>query len=153
MSKRNEKGLSPTKATSPNEEAISSRTSLSQKAKKINPLRDLRVNNNIPAADIVAEVQKIYPKYDKMLQSKCEHGDEYGICLRRDAMEALVGKYAAESTVKVVENRKLKNRLYVRLSDEDYSNFKKAQAESGFTTVQNFLTFLIRNYLGKEDRA
>ena len=153
MSKQKEKGLSPAKATSPNEEAISSRTSLTQNFEKGNPLRDLRVNNNIPAADIVAEVQKIYPKYDKMLQSKCEHGDEYGICLRRDAMEALVGKYVAEPTVKVVENRTLKNRLCFRLSDEDYADFVKCQKDSGFTTAQAFLTFLVRNYIGKEVKA
>ena len=119
---------------------------LSQPKGKVNPLRNIRVDNDIPAADIVAEVQTIYPKFDKPLLSKCEHGDEYGVCLRRDAMELIVGKYAAEQTVRI-ENRKLKNRISCRLSDEDYEALVTLQNDNGYTTMQNFLTYIIRCFI------
>lgn len=40
-------------------------------------LRELRLSKQIPAKDMVAVVQAIYPKYDKTVQSKCENGDAY----------------------------------------------------------------------------
>ena len=48
-------------------------------------LRELRLSKQIPAKDMVAVVQAIYPKYDKTVQSKCENGDAYGVSLRPDS--------------------------------------------------------------------
>lgn len=42
-----------------------------------NELRSLRVDLGLPAKDMVAVVQELYPKYDKTMQSKCENGDDY----------------------------------------------------------------------------
>ena len=50
-------------------------------------LKELRHARQIPARDIVKVIQKIYPKYDKTIQSKCENGDAYGVTLRPDALE------------------------------------------------------------------
>lgn len=38
-------------------------------------LRDLRISRQLPAREMVAVVQALYPKYDKTIQSKCENGD------------------------------------------------------------------------------
>lgn len=57
-------------------------------------LRELRLSKQIPAKDMVAVVQAIYPKYDKTVQSKCENGDAYGVSLRPDAMAALYAHFA-----------------------------------------------------------
>ena len=65
-------------------------------------LRELRLSKQIPAKDMVAVVQQIYPKYDKTVQSKCENGEIYGVSLRPDAMAALYAHFAPE----VVEQRK-----------------------------------------------
>lgn len=54
-----------------------------------NELRSLRVDLGLPAKDMVAVVQELYPKYDKTMRSKCENGDDYGISIRPDAMKAL----------------------------------------------------------------
>ena len=51
-------------------------------------LRELRLSKQIPAKDMVAVVQAIYPKYDKTVQSKCENGDAYGVSLRELTMFA-----------------------------------------------------------------
>ena len=39
-------------------------------------IRELRISRKLPAKDMVAVVQELYPKYDKTMQSKCERGDE-----------------------------------------------------------------------------
>lgn len=57
-------------------------------------LRELRLSKQIPAKDMVAVVQALYPKYDKTVQSKCENGDAYGVSLRPDAMAALYSHFA-----------------------------------------------------------
>lgn len=57
-------------------------------------LRELRLSKQIPAKDMVAVVQQIYPKYDKTVQSKCENGEVYGVSLRPDAMAALYAHFA-----------------------------------------------------------
>lgn len=59
-------------------------------------LRELRLSKQIPAKDMVAVVQAIYPKYDKTVQSKCENGEAYGVSLRPDAMAALYAHFAPE---------------------------------------------------------
>ena len=66
-------------------------------------LRELRLSKQIPAKDMVAVVQQIYPKYDKTVQSKCENGEIYGVSLRPDAMAALYAHFAPE----VVEQRQV----------------------------------------------
>ena len=45
-------------------------------------LRELRISKQIPAKDMVAVVQKLYPKFDKTVQSKCENGDAYPLLQR-----------------------------------------------------------------------
>ena len=63
--------------------------SIAQPVKKINSLVTLRLVKNLPVRDMVEVVRVLYPKYDKIIQSKCEHGDEYGVQIRPDAFQAL----------------------------------------------------------------
>ena len=92
-------------------------------------LRELRLSKQIPAKDMVAVVQAIYPKYDKTVQSKCENGDAYGVSLRPDAMAALYAHFAPE----LVESRKtakkdahrLTCRISARLETADYPTTKE----------------------------
>ncbi len=65
-------------------------------SRKMSTLHDLRAGKNIKVKDIVTEVRKIYPRYDKYLQSKCENSDLYGVQLMPDAMDMLCRKYAPE---------------------------------------------------------
>ncbi len=87
-------------------------------------LRELRLSKQIPAKDMVAVVQAIYPKYDKTVQSKCENGDAYGVSLRPDAMAALYAHFAPElaegrKTAKKDAHR-LTCRISARLETADY---------------------------------
>ena len=92
-------------------------------------LRELRLSKQIPAKDMVAVVQAIYPKYDKTVQSKCENGDAYGVSLRPDAMAALYAHFAPE----LAEGRKavkkdahrLTCRISARLETADYEALQR----------------------------
>ena len=94
-------------------------------------LRELRLSKQIPAKDMVAVVQAIYPKYDKTVQSKCENGDAYGVSLRPDAMAALYAHFAPE----LAEGRKavkkdahrLTCRISARLETADYEGHDREE--------------------------
>ena len=119
---------------------------------KGNELRKLRLEKNIPAKDMVAVVRAIYPKYDKTMQSKCENGDEYGVSLRPDAMNALYEQFAPEQLAKKPkrDNHRLKGRVSCRLEDADFAALQQRMGEDGYTTAQNLLTELVRQYLNGE---
>lgn len=133
---------------------------IAHKSEKVkdNPLRDLRVSKNIPANDMVDTVRALFPKYDKPLQSKCEHGDEYGVNLKPKAMDALLAKYAPELLAKEKHRRdgchRLKCKVSCRLEDDEYAKLIKFIKAEGFDTMQSWLAFKIRRYLmaqeGKE---
>ena len=107
-------------------------------------LRELRLSKQIPAKDMVAVVQQIYPKYDKTVQSKCENGEIYGVSLRPDAMAALYAHFAPE----VVEQRKaakkaahrLTCRISARLETADYEALQQLIAADGYATTQDWRT-------------
>ena len=122
----------------------SSNNSIARSGKKVNTLRAIR--GDTPARDIVDLVKTAYPKYDETLQSKCEHTDEYGVCLCPGAMRLVIGEFGNLKSTKP-DIRKLNNRVQARLSDEDYKALKEQMKADGFTTMQGLLTFLIKNYV------
>lgn len=130
-----------------------SHNSISQSSEKIkpNPLRELRISKNIPAKDMIAVVRELYPKYDKMLQSKCEHGDEYGVDIRYDAMDALLAKYAPELLEKEKRRRngyhRLTKRITCRLEDDEYDSLMKCIKQDGFDQTNAWLVYTVRQYL------
>lgn len=116
---------------------------------KENELRKLRVDLGIPAKDMVAVVQELYPKYDKTMQSKCENGDEYGVSIRPDAMKALYERFAPERLVKKQkkDSHRLKGRVSCRLEDADFSALQQRMEANGYSTAQELLADLVRWYL------
>ena len=119
-------------------------------------LRDLRISQQLPAKDIVAVVQAIYPKYDKTLQSKCERGDEYGIQLRQDAMAALLAKFSPcliQTATKKGDGHKLTSRISCRLSDEEYAELQQFVKAEGFDTMQAWLACRVRKYIKRKRKA
>ncbi len=116
-------------------------------------LRELRLSKQIPAKDMVAVVQAIYPKYDKTVQSKCENGDAYGVSLRPDAMAALYAHFAPE----LAEGRKavkkdahrLTCRISARLETADYEALQRLIEAEGYATTQDWLTATVRRYIAE----
>ncbi len=114
-----------------------------------NALRELRLAREVPAAEMVAAVQELYPGYDKTLQSKCERSHHYGIRLCDDAMNALYQAYAPEKAKEKKKSDKRTNphRLVCRVSTQDYNRVKTLMHQEGFSTVQDWLYSLIKKHL------
>lgn len=148
-------GNSPKKSRSPNRDP---KHIINSKKEKVNPnsLRELRIGKNIPAKDMVETVKAIYPKFDKALQSKCEHGDEYGIELMKRAMDELYSIYAPEMLQQIKHIRdgrhKLKKKVMCRLPDEDYELLQQYIREDGYATMQDWLSLQITKYLNNKTK-
>ncbi len=132
--------------------------SIAQKATEVKtePLRELRTKLSIPAKDLVDVVRDLFPKYDKMLQSKCERSSEYGVRIRPEAMDALYAKFAPEKLEKVKKKRRgghrLTCRITCRLEDDEYNRLIACIHEDGFDQMQAWLTYIVRNYLKKKGK-
>ncbi|MDF2984929.1 MAG: hypothetical protein K0R50_439 [Eubacterium sp.] len=131
-------------------------------------LRELRTSRQLPAKEIVSVVQKLYPKYDKTMQSKCERGNEYGIQLRNDAMNALLMKFApdklsedksaiqtpqddsSKATKDKNDGHRLTCRISCRLEDDEYKALKEFVKAEGFDTMQAWLTHRVRQYIRRK---
>lgn len=120
------------------------------KPKPTNLLQRLRTERGIPARDLVEVVAAIYPKYDKTLHSKVEHGEEYGIRLRADAERALREHFAPDRPSAARKPRRSKpHRVQVRLSEAVYSLLQQRLARSE-TTMQDLIEGLILKYIANE---
>ncbi len=149
----NGKGLPRCNGNSPEKDGSSTFSIVSQNSEdvKTEPLRELRISKSIPAKEMVEVVRELFPKYDKMLQSKCERSSEYGVRIRPEAMDALVAKYAPEELEKIKRKRRgghrLTCRVTCRLEDAEYAEVVKLVREDGFNTIQAWLACHIRKCL------
>ena len=122
----------------------------------MNELKALRLKKKIPAKDMVEVVQKLYPKYDKTVQSKCENGELYGIEIAKDAMDALYAAFDPERAAARSARRKDKHRLTcsirARLETPIYEALQQRIEAEGHATAQDWLTEKILAYLAKEEK-
>lgn len=114
-------------------------------------LSDLVFPGKVLDKDIVAAVQEIHCKYDKTLHSKCKRGAEYGIQLRRSAIDAVTRKLGAvvHTAPKCCKSdkRTLSRRISCRLSESVYGELQLSIQEDGYDTMQDFLLHLVRDYI------
>lgn len=118
-------------------------------------IRALRLGLGIPAKDLADAIREVYPKFDKSLLSKVEHGLDYGICVRADIMDALYAKFAPE----LLEPRKrarrggnrLTCRISARLTNEAYGALQRQMEADGYPTAQDWLTAMVAQYIGGSD--
>lgn len=146
-----EKGLSDANQHSPKEAGASSPHSIARSSKKVkpNPPHDLRVRKDLSIKEMVVTVRELYPRYDRFLQSKCEHGDEYGVDLRYDAFDALLAKFDPEALERARYIRggrhKLRHKVMCRLTDSEYDDLMALLESKGTITIQAWLAALIRD--------
>ena len=123
-----------------------------------NEVRALRLENNLPAKEMVSVVRELYLKFDKPLLSKCEHGDLYGVDLRPDAIAALK-QYAGDDVPSEAKNRRKADRhrksgrCSVRLARDEYSALQRAIRADGYDTMQSWLEEMIKKYLAGKEKA
>ena len=114
-------------------------------------LKKLRISKNIPAKDMVAVVKALYPKYDKTIQSKCENGDVYGVCLLPDAAEAVRDTFAPEFTGKHrKDTHRLTCRISCRLENDVYEELQRNVKSEKYATMQDWLTDVVKRYNRKK---
>ncbi len=115
--------------------------------KRIDSLVSLRTAKGLPVKDMVEVVRTLYPKYDKVIQSKCEHGSEYGIQIRPDAFQALVQKFAPEVVRRRNHDRKRNaNRIQARLTETVVRRLRQALEADGYT-IQSWMEKQVYSYL------
>lgn len=123
-----------------------------------NELKALRLNRQIPVKEMVKVVRERYPKYDRFLQSKCEHSDETGVTLLPDALERLHTAFDHKTLVPFHKPRKVdahrqKCRISARLSNEDYAALQRHIQADGYHTTQAWLAEMVRRYLKRKEHA
>lgn len=117
-------------------------------------LRELRLSRQIPAKDMVEVIQKLYPKYDKTVQSKCENGDAYGVSLRPDALKAVYEAFAPDA----LEGQERAKRDYhrrtcrisARLDDGLYAKLQQQMEADGYKTAQDLITAMVNQYVAPD---
>lgn len=116
-----------------------------------NDLRRLRTEHGIPAKDMADEIRRLYPKFDKTVLSKCEHGDEYGVVIKDDALAAVYAKFAPGALEPSKATRHGKHRLTCRVSarldGELYAALQQQMRADGYATTQDLLADLVRRYI------
>ena len=98
------------------------------------------------AKEVVQVVRQIYPRYDKQLQSKVEHGELYGIELRADALRLLADPAPRKSR----DAHKMSRRISARLPEKMHDRLLATIKGKGFESVQSWLTYIVTDYLRKE---
>lgn len=98
------------------------------------------------AKEVVQIVKTIYPRYDKQLQSKVEHGELYGIELRADALRLLADPAPKKSR----DAHKMSRRISARLPEKMHDKLLATIKGKGFESVQSWLTYIVTDYLRKE---
>lgn len=96
----------------------------------VNRLKAVRQASGLNPRQMVADIRQTYPRYDKTLQSKCEHTDDYGIQLAESALKALEKRYGI---TKRKENRARPNRITVRFGDRQFSQLQQVLKATGKT--------------------
>lgn len=115
------------------------------------PQNEERINTDITPyvaskEQVISTVRELHPKFDGDLYDKCADED-YGVCIRRDAARLVVGKFVARSDRKMCDH-KWKKRITCRLPDAEYDAIKDAMDAAGFTTMQEYVRFVLKTYAG-----
>lgn len=115
-------------------------------------LQLLRSSHSIPMQDMVAVIQKTYPKMDKPLLSKCLNGDAYGVDLKADAVRQVAETFDPEGWA----NRKdrdrhiLKYSVRCRMTKEEFEKFTAKYRADGYRDANAWVRQAIQKYIGEE---
>lgn len=110
-------------------------------------LKRERIRRGIDAQDVAQAIRRYYPKYDRAMQSKVERPDDYGIKLLAHAEE--IAREYIGLPAKKSDKRRFQNRLYLRLPDDEYIQFREAMVTEGYDTDQDYMRMIIRYYMAR----
>lgn len=114
-------------------------------------LRRLRTEKGLSAKVMADVIRRHYPKFDKTVLSKCEHGDEYGVVIKDDILSILYAEFAPELLTAHKATRSGKHRLTCRISarleNDVYGALQRQMQADGYATTQELLTDLVQKYI------
>lgn len=115
-----------------------------------------RAEKNIQSRDMIAAMRDAYPKYGKPTQCMIDNPEKYGVCLTPAAEQLLSARFgqAVKSAPRTRRkpNRAKPNRLFVRLSDELYSEVKRLMGQTNCNSMQDFLETLLLAFVEKSKK-
>lgn len=114
-------------------------------------LQHFRLTHSIPMQGMVDVIQKLYPKMDKPLLSKCLNGDSYGVDLKPSAVKAIVESYAPGDWKKrrAADRHRLKDSVRARLTPEEFSAFTAKYRADGFQDANAWIRAAIQRYISE----
>ena len=114
-------------------------------------LRRLRIEKELPAKAMVEVIQRLYPKFDKTVLSKCEHGGEYGVSIRPEALSALFAEFDPDGPLAASKSRhgmhRLTCRVSARLDDSTYEALQRRMKADGYATNQDWIAAMVAQYI------
>lgn len=156
LAKKEEAVPAATGTTSAKEKNIPEVYQHDSKKSTLNELRELRTSRGLAVKEMVAVVQKVYPKYDKTVQSKCENGDAYGVTIRKDALKILYQHFAPELLEPKKQTRhgqhRLTCRISARLENSTFAALQQKMQVDGYRSFQELVTALVVRYIEGESK-
>lgn len=105
----------------------------------MNDLKELRDASGVSGKEMVAEVQRLFPRFDKTTLSKCI-GEGYGIQLDPDAMKMLYERFAPDLLLvkqrRKKDHHRMTDRITCRFKKVEYAALQQAAEASGLTIQQ-----------------
>lgn len=115
-------------------------------------IREFREENELSGKEVVKIIQQTYPKFNKAALSYAENFDKTGVTLTAKA-KALLFETNPEYKRKMGDTHKFKCRLSTRVTEEEYAQFNALrEADGRFSTTQDFLKFIVMEYMRANDR-
>lgn len=111
-------------------------------AVKMNDVSAYMQVKGISHRSMVELMRTRFPRFDSPLLSKCRRPDLYGVVLHPDGFK-LLGEYPDRRP----ENRKLKRRIYGRLTDDEYRKLVAYIEKDGYKSIQDFVRDKVQEYL------
>ncbi len=118
-------------------------------------LRELRLRKQLSQQQIVEVIRLYHPKFDKTTLSKAERGDDYGVIIKRKALDALYRVFAPELLPAAKKDRgghhRLRKSILCRLPDYEHAELLQ---NLGDETVQEWLaeTVCMYNEIKRKER-
>lgn len=103
--------------------------------------------------ELVEEIQKIYPKFDKTVLSKAKNAESYGVELCDDALKHLWLTYAPEEYAKRKrhsDGHRNRFRISCRMDAATYTELFWCTKQDGYKTMQDWIMDQIQKYIKEE---
>ena len=110
--------------------------------RKMNDLKGMMRVKNISSRSMVELMRTEFPRFDKTLLSKCRRPDLYGVVLHPRGYDIL-----GEFPDRKPENRKLKNRITIRMTEDEAKKLLAYAAKDGYKSIQDWGRDKVQEYI------